>query len=211
MDLTHLRQDYRQAALNEEDVAADPLQQFDHWFSQALKSNLPEPYAMTLATANQQGQPSARIVLLRGYDEQGLLFFTNYQSRKGHELAQNAHAALLFYWAELERQVRIEGQVRFASTEESDRYYASRPVGNRLGAWASPQSQAIPSRQFLEEREAQFRAQYGDEPPRPKHWGGYRLQPTQFEFWQGRPSRLHDRINYSLSQRGQWLIERLAP
>lgn len=211
MDLTHLRQDYMQASLSEEDVALDPLQQFDVWFSQAIKSGLHEPYAMTLATTNIQGHPSARIVLLRGYDEHGMLFFTNYQSRKGHELKQNAHASLLFYWAELERQVRVEGQVRFASTEESDRYYHSRPVGNRLGAWASPQSQVIPSRAFLEEREAQFKAQYGEEPPRPPHWGGYRLQPTWFEFWQGRPSRMHDRISYRQDASGGWQIERLAP
>ena len=211
MDLTHLRQDYMQASLSEEDVAPDPLQQFDVWFSQAIKSGLHEPYAMTLATTNIQGHPSARIVLLRGYDEHGMLFFTNYQSRKGHELKQNAYASLLFYWAELERQVRVEGQVRFASTEESDRYYHSRPVGNRLGAWASPQSQVIPDSQTLEQRVAFVASEQGEQATRPAYWGGYRVIPERMEFWQGRESRLHDRLQYRLLPHQGWIMERLAP
>ncbi|TAK90152.1 MAG: pyridoxamine 5'-phosphate oxidase [Burkholderiaceae bacterium] len=211
-DLSQLRREYAQAALSEADVAPDPLTQFDLWLKQALQAGLLEPYAMTLATVDGDGQPSARIVLLRQYDASGYCFFTNYESRKGADLQTNPRAALLFYWDVLERQVRIEGTISKVSAEESEQYYQSRPLGNRLGAWASPQSQVIADRAVLEQAEEKFKGQYDSHPPRPPHWGGYRLTPLVYEFWQGRPSRLHDRIRYRPAVSGsEWLRERLAP
>lgn len=210
IDLMQLRREYAQASLSEADVATDPLQQFDVWLKQAMQSGLLEPYAMTLATASAQGQPSARIVLLRQYDTRGYCFFTNYNSNKGQVLAQNSRAALLFYWDVLERQVRIEGEVERVTPEESDAYYQQRPLGNRLSAWASPQSAVIPGREALLALEQQTRQQWGERPACPPHWGGYRLKPQLYEFWQGRPSRLHDRIRYVVTP-NQWRIERLAP
>ncbi|SPB15740.1 pyridoxamine 5'-phosphate oxidase [Caballeronia novacaledonica] len=210
--LADLRKNYSRGALDAADVAPNPVSQFQTWFAQALDAKLPEPNAMTLATVDSQGRPSARIVLIKGVDERGFVFFTNYDSRKGRELAANPAASLLFHWIELERQVRIEGRVEKTSDEESDAYYASRPLGSRIGAWASDQSQPLESREALEARERDMIARYGEAPPRPPHWGGYRLVPDTLEFWQGRPSRLHDRIVYTRDDAGApWRIARLAP
>jgi pyridoxamine 5'-phosphate oxidase len=210
--LADLRKNYSRGSLDAADVDRDPIRQFDTWFAQALDAQLPEPNAMTLATVDASGKPSARIVLIKGVDERGFVFFTNYESRKGRELAANPAASLLFHWIELERQVRVEGRIDKTSDAESDTYYASRPLGSRIGAWASPQSQPLASREALETREREMTAKFGDNPPRPPHWGGYRLVPNVIEFWQGRPSRLHDRIVYSrASDDGPWRIERLAP
>jgi len=186
------------------------LSLFKLWFDQAVSAECPEPNSMTLATADKAGNPSARIVLLKGADENGFSFFTNYESQKGKELAVRPQAALLFHWHELERQIRIQGVVERISATESDEYFHSRPSASRIGAWASPQSSVIPNREFLEEAEKQFKAEFGDTPPRPEHWGGYRLRPTEMEFWQGRPSRLHDRIHYKLDG-STWQVNRLAP
>lgn len=210
MSVSDLRQSYDKGVLLEDEAAASPFDQFSLWFDQALAARVPEPNAMTLATVDADGQPSARIVLIKGYDERGFVFFTNYESRKGREIAANPRAALLFFWQPLERQVRIEGRMEFTSAEESDAYYASRPVGSRLGAWASEQSRPV-TREVLEAREREYRDRYGDQPPRPSHWGGYRLMPTAFEFWQGRPSRLHDRLRYRPDGKSGWQIDRLAP
>jgi len=210
-DVAHLRNEYARESLDEKEVARDPFLQFARWFQEALNCGLAEPTAMTLATADAGGHPSARTVLLKGYDERGFSFYSNYESRKGRELAQNPMAALLFYWIELERQVRIEGRVEQVSPEESDEYFASRPLGSRIGAWASPQSQVLAHREELEAQIADLESKYGDHPPRPPHWGGYRLVPEVLEFWQGRPSRLHDRIRYAREGPGSWRIERLAP
>ncbi|QWE23187.1 pyridoxamine 5'-phosphate oxidase [Polynucleobacter sp. AP-Jannik-300A-C4] len=208
--IAQLRKNYTFGQLSETEVPPNPLSLFQLWFDQAIKAECPEPNSMTLATADAAGNPSARIVLLKGADETGFTFFTNYDSQKGKELAVRPQAALLFHWHELERQVRIKGGVERVSTAESDEYFQSRPAASRIGAWASPQSAEIPNREFLEEAEKRFAADFGDKPPRPDHWGGYRLCPTEIEFWQGRPSRLHDRIHYQFDGT-QWRITRLAP
>jgi len=210
MSVSDLRQSYEKSTLLENSAAASPFDQFSQWFDQALAAQVPEPNAMTLATVDASGQPAARIVLIKGYDTRGFVFYTNYESRKGHDLLANPRAALLFFWQPLERQVRIEGRVEHVSAEESDAYYHSRPLGSRIGAWASHQSQPV-TRAELEEREQEARARYGEQPPRPPHWGGYRVVPTLFEFWQGRPSRLHDRLRYLPDGQGGWAIDRLSP
>jgi pyridoxamine 5'-phosphate oxidase len=205
-----LRKSYERAELDESASHADPLQQFDQWLNEAISAQVPEPNAMTLATVGSDLRPSTRIVLVKGYDARGLVFYTNYESRKGQELAGNPYAALQFHWVELERVVRIEGVVEKASAEESDAYFASRPLDSRIGAWASPQSQVIAGRGVLVANAAKIGAQYLLQPPRPPHWGGYRLVPTEWQFWQGRKSRLHDRLRYR-AEDGAWVRERLAP
>ena len=211
MTISDLRREYTLHGLSEADVHADPIEQFRVWFDQALVAGVPEANAMTLATTKPDGRPSARIVLLKHFDATGFLFFTNYRSRKGRELANNPAAALLFFWPQLERQVRIDGAVTVTTTEESDAYFRSRPLESRLGACASPQSQVVASRDELERLLAEVRGRCtGEEVPRPPHWGGYRLTPYQFEFWQGRPGRLHDRLEYFRAD-GAWRLRRLAP
>ncbi|WP_395689007.1 pyridoxamine 5'-phosphate oxidase [Caenimonas koreensis] len=209
-ELADLRKSYERAELSEDASASNPLDQFTKWLDEAIKSKVPEPNAMTLATVASDLRPSTRVVLIKGYDERGIVWYTNYDSRKGHELAGNPFAALQFHWVELERVVRIEGRVEKVSDEESDAYFASRPLDSRIGAWASPQSQVIPNRTVLVTNAAKFGAQFMLNPPRPPHWGGYRLVPDTWQFWQGRRSRLHDRLRYSL-QGGSWVRERLAP
>jgi pyridoxamine 5'-phosphate oxidase len=210
MDIADLRKSYERDELDEAASAADPLQQFTLWMDQALKAALPEPNAMTLATVGADGRPSTRVVLIKGFDARGIVWYTNYESRKGQELQANPYAALQFHWVELERVVRIEGPVSKVDAAESDAYYASRPLDSRLGAWASPQSQVIAGRHVLVAGAAQAAARYLLNPPRPPHWGGYRLQPEAWQFWQGRKSRLHDRLRYRL-EHGSWIRERLAP
>ncbi|MDB5807272.1 MAG: pyridoxamine 5-phosphate oxidase [Betaproteobacteria bacterium] len=210
VNLAELRKDYALASLTEADVAADPQAQFDKWLAEAIAARCPEPTAMSLATVGADGQPSSRIVLLKGADARGLVFFTNYESRKGRELAANPRAALLFHWVELERELRIEGRVEKATDAETEAYFASRPLQSRLGAWASPQSEEIPGRAWLEQKFTEAEQRLGKEPPPPPHWGGYRLVPQRVEFWQGRRSRLHDRLVYSREAAG-WRISRLAP
>ncbi len=209
-DIASLRKSYEKAELDETASAADPLQQFQLWFEQALQSQLPEPNAMTLATVGEDGRPSTRVVLIKGVDARGIVWYTNYGSRKGRELAQRPFAALQFHWVELERVVRIEGRVEKTSDEESDAYFHSRPLDSRLGAWASPQSQVISSRAVLVKAAAEAAVRHALNPPRPPHWGGYRLVPDHWEFWQGRKSRLHDRLRYR-QEAGAWVRERLAP
>jgi pyridoxamine 5'-phosphate oxidase len=211
-DLAQMRRQYELAELDETHVAADPLHQFQRWFDEAVRAKALEPNAMTLATVSAEGRPSTRVVLLKGLDERGLVWYTNYESRKGAELAVNPHAALQFFWPELERVVRVEGVVSKLADAESDEYYRTRPLGSRIGAWASPQSQVIPSRAALEATWAAEQARQGDDPVRPPQWGGYRLQPLYWEFWQGRASRLHDRLVFQRTEEGAvWQLSRLAP
>jgi pyridoxamine 5'-phosphate oxidase len=210
MSIHDLRREYTREVLTESAVAADPIRQFAHWFEQALKATVLEPNAMTLATATPEGRPSARTVLLKGFDDRGFVFYTDYRSRKARELAGNPRAALCFYWPELERQVRVTGTVSRLSSEESAAYFATRPVGSRIAAWASEQSAVIADRSVLEARVAALTETFGDSPPLPDHWGGYILLHDEVEFWQGRLNRLHDRIRYT-RQRGEWRIERLSP
>ena len=208
--IADLRKSYERGELDESASQADPLQQFDLWMKQALSAELPEPNAMTVATVGADGRPSTRVVLIKGYDARGIVWFTNYDSRKGHELAGHPFAALQFHWVELERVVRIEGRVEKVDAAESDAYFKTRPLDSRIGAWASPQSQVIESRAVLVANAARYGAQFLLNPPRPPHWGGYRLVPDRWEFWQGRKSRLHDRLRYR-QDGGHWLRERLAP
>ena len=210
MQAADLRKEYTFAGLRRRDLNSDPLQQFNNWFQQAISAEVLEPNAMTLATVDAEGQPSSRIVLLKGIDARGLSFYTNYQSRKGRELAANPKAAVTIFWPSLERQVCFRGTCEKLSREESEAYYNSRPLGNRLGAWVSSQSTAIPERAFLEQRLEEITARFGDNPPLPDYWGGYVLQPATAEFWQGRPNRLHDRFLYT-REGIAWKLERLSP
>ena len=212
MNIADLRKSYEKAELSESASQADPLKQFEQWLNEAISSEVPEPNAMTLATVGADLRPSTRIVLIKGYDQRGIVWYTNYASRKGQELAGNPFAALQFHWVELERVVRIQGVVEKVSDEESDEYFHSRPLDSRIGAWASPQSQVIEGRGVLVANAAKYGAQFMLRPPRPPHWGGYRLKPDTWEFWQGRKSRLHDRLRYNQQGGGAgWLRERLAP
>ena len=207
-----LRREYTDTGLNEQDLEANPFKQFEKWFQDAVEAKIDLPDAMTLATATKDGIPSGRIVLLRGHDERGFVFYTDYESQKGKELAENPNAALVFYWRELDRQVRITGQVSKVSRENSNNYFQSRPVGSRLAALASKQSEVIPDRKVLEDRFNQLAEQYQDkEIPLPSNWGGYRLSPNMIEFWSGRPSRLHDRLRYTRQPNNGWRIERISP
>lgn len=210
MSIADIRQNYEKSELLESQAAGNPFDQFAAWFGQAVDAGQHEVNAMTLATATPAGVPSARIVLLKGFDERGFTFFTNYLSRKGQELLENPHASLLFFWSALERQVRLEGTIEKVAPDESEAYYHSRPLGSRLGAWVSEQSRPT-TREALEARVAEMTARFGDNPPRPEHWGGYRLVPARIEFWQGRPSRLHDRLLYTRQPDGHWERTRLAP
>ncbi len=210
MNIADIRKSYEKAELNEHASHADPLQQFGQWLTEAINAEIPEPNAMTLATVGSNLRPSTRVVLIKGYDERGIVWYTNYESQKGLDLAGNPYAALQFHWVELERVVRIEGLVEKVSAEESDDYFHTRPLDSRIGAWASPQSQVIPDRTLLVANAARFGAKFLLNPPRPPHWGGYRLKPDNWQFWQGRKSRLHDRLRYRLED-GAWVRERLAP
>ncbi len=210
--ISRLRREYIRTGLDESDVVPDPIEQFRGWFDDALAADLHEPNAMTLATATPEGLPSARTVLIKGFDERGFVFYTNYGGRKARELEENPHCALLFYWGELERQVRVEGRASRVSEEESDAYFASRPRGSQLGAWASEQSRSIENRGALELRLRELEREYqGREVPRPPFWGGYRVEPEVIEFWQGRENRLHDRLLYRRADEGGWKRERLQP
>jgi pyridoxamine 5'-phosphate oxidase len=210
MNIADLRKSYEKAELSEDASASDPLKQFERWLNEAIHSEVPEPNAMTVATVASNMRPSTRVVLIKGYDERGIVWYTNYDSRKGQELAGNPFAALQFHWVELERVVRIEGRMEKISDSESDAYFHSRPLDSRIGAWASPQSQVVDGRTVLVTNAAKYAAQFMLNPPRPPHWGGYRLVPDGWQFWQGRKSRLHDRLRYRLSE-GDWVRERLAP
>jgi pyridoxamine 5'-phosphate oxidase len=210
-NIASIRKDYMLRSLSEDDVNKNPINQFADWWDEAIDSNIEEANAMTLATVNEQGYPSARIVLLKDFNEYGFVFFTNYESRKGKALLNNPKAAVVFFWKELERQVRIEGVIEKISEEESTAYFTSRPIESKIGAWASPQSKSIESRTFLEERFKHYEQQFSNHDiPKPPHWGGYTIKPSRIEFWQGRPGRLHDRIEYNKNNEG-WTIERLAP
>ena len=211
MNIADLRKSYEKAELSESASHADPLRQFDQWLNEAIKGEVPEPNAMTVATVGADLRPTTRVVLIKGYDERGIVWYTNYNSQKGRQLAGNPYAALQFHWVELERVVRIEGIVEKVSDEESDAYFHSRPLDSRIGAWASPQSEVIESRTVLVTNAAKYGAQFLLHPPRPPHWGGYRLMPDTWQFWQGRKSRLHDRLRYTLQAGGGWVRERLAP
>lgn len=215
-NIADLRKSYERAELNEDASHANPLKQFEHWLNEAISAQVPEPNAMTVATVGSNLRPSTRVVLIKGYDERGIVWYSNFESQKGRELAGNPYAALQFHWVELERVVRIEGLVEKVSDEESDAYYRSRPLDSRIGAWASPQSQVISGRGVLVANAARYGAQFLLNPPRPPHWGGYRLKPDTWQFWQGRKSRLHDRLRYSLQPLSNghdelWIRERLAP
>ena len=210
MNIADLRKSYEKAELSEDASASDPLKQFERWLNEAIHSEVPEPNAMTVATVASNMRPSTRVVLIKGYDERGIVWYTNYDSRKGKELAGNPFAALQFHWVELERVVRIEGRMEKISDAESDAYFHSRPLDSRIGAWASPQSQVIDGRTVLVTNAAKYAAQFMLNPPRPPHWGGYRLVPDEWQFWQGRKSRLHDRLRYRFNE-GDWIRERLAP
>ncbi len=211
MSIADLRRDYSHATLSEHEVDADPIRQFEQWFQQTLASEVPEPNAMSLATVGKDGKPSLRIVLLKDVDARGFTWYTNYESRKADDLQANPHAALTFHWVPLERQVRIEGRVEKVDVADSEAYFNIRPIKSRLGAIASAQSRPIESRERLEQQFAEAEAKYGEHPPRPSHWGGYRLIPEWIEFWQGRRSRLHDRIVYTRQPDGQWSLQRLQP
>jgi pyridoxamine 5'-phosphate oxidase len=211
MSIAHIRKDYMHASLSESDIAADPIAQFEKWFGEALKAEIPEANAMTLSTVAPDGRPSSRIVLIKEFDQRGFSWFTNYESRKGHDLQHNPVAALLFFWSGLERQVSISGRVERLSAEENDAYFHSRPLKSRIGAHASAQSQPIADRAALEASFTEAEARFGTEPTRPAYWGGYRLIPDTIEFWQGRGSRLHDRILFTLQADGSWLRQRLQP
>ncbi|RUS66821.1 Pyridoxine/pyridoxamine 5'-phosphate oxidase [Saezia sanguinis] len=210
-NISDMRKSYERGELTETNVSEQPVRIFEQWFNEAVAAKVPEPNAMTLATVGANGRPSTRIVLIKSFDAQGIVWYTNYNSRKGHELAEHPYAALQFHWVELERVVRIEGRVEKVSAEESDAYFAKRPLDSRIGAWASPQSEVIPGRGVLIENAAKYAAKFLLQPPRPPHWGGYRLVPDMWEFWQGRKSRLHDRLRYRLTEENRWLMERLAP
>lgn len=210
--IADIRKDYKLKAFTEKEANKDPIEQFGQWWQEAIAAEIDEVNAMTLATATANGIPDARIVLLKEYDINGFVFFTNYTSAKGHQLEENPHASLVFFWKELERQVRVGGIVERVSDAESDEYYNSRPEGSRIGAWASPQSQVIESREWLDAEDLKYREVFRSKPIlRPAHWGGYRIKPTHIEFWQGRPSRLHDRLSYTKDGQGTWIMERLAP
>jgi pyridoxamine 5'-phosphate oxidase len=209
--IADLRKSYERAELDESASHANPLLQFEQWLNEAIGAEVPEPNAMTLATVGSDLRPSTRVVLIKDFDARGIVWYTNYESRKGRELAGNPFAALQFHWVELERVVRIEGVVERVSAEESDAYFNSRPLDSRIGAWASPQSEVISGRGVLVANAARYAAQFMLQPPRPPHWGGYRLKPDNWQFWQGRKSRLHDRLRYSRQDDGAWLRERLAP
>lgn len=207
-----IRKEYKLKSLDESEAEVNPIKQFDRWWQDAIASDIDEVNALTLATTSSDGKPSARIVLLKGYDSNGFVFFTNYESRKGKELAENPAGCMIFFWKELERQVRIDGTINKVSEAESDAYFFSRPAGSQVGAWVSPQSTVIESRDIIEQRLQQFQQQFAESPiTRPPHWGGYQLVPEAIEFWQGRPSRLHDRLRYTRQEDQQWKMERLAP
>ena len=211
MSIANIRREYARARLDEAHVSPDPLVQFDRWFTQAREAEVPEPNAMTLATATRDGVPSARIVLLKGYDERGFVFFTDYRSQKGTELEQNPQASLVFFWAELERQIRIGGPVSVVSREESESYFHTRPRLSQVSTWVSHQSQVIPGRKVLDDQARKMDGSFPGDVPLPPHWGGFRLTPETVEFWQGRESRLHDRLRYRRQKGGGWQLERLAP
>ena len=210
-NIADIRKDYSLHELSENNVASNPIEQFAKWWNDAIESEIVEVNAMTLATSTKDGKPSARIVLLKGFEESGFIFFTNYESKKGEVISENPKAALIFFWKEIERQVRIEGTVEKISAEESDAYFFSRPEGSRIGAWASPQSKIINGRKILEDNAEKYTGEFKNSIPRPPHWGGYRVMPQLIEFWQGRSNRLHDRIQYTKTDDGSWKVDRLAP